>query len=295
MPTYRIDLVGRSGTVHHHTYADDEGLRPGSVIRVEGRDLLVARIEPGDDGPQRIVAAPARYRMLLRHGDGREERGAMRRFRPDRPTIGHAFTTIEEGHPVSWEVTDEQLAQDEHGEPYLELVAERDYGEYDQPPDHELEHASARGDGVPREAVAVPERASGAGLAVELVALEPGEQPDWDEAARYIDALVLAEVETDLLELCGVDFGRPREMWLATAKKRLAADLAALRDDIERYRDQITQWEFADGHVFASVGSEEQEADPASGHGWMCRLVDSGALAAAGFARVRRTELWPAA
>jgi hypothetical protein len=295
MPTYRIDLVGRSGAVHHHTYTDDDGLHPGSVIRVEGRDLLVARIEPaGEGGIERVVAAPARYQLLLRHGNGREEPGAMRRFRPDRPTLGHAFTTIEEGHPVSWHVTDERLAQDEHGEPYLELIAARDYGEYDQPPDHELEHALAQRDGLPEDAATVLERASGAGLAVELVALEPGEQPDWDEAERYIDALVLEEVETDLLELCGVDFRHPRETWLATAKERLGADLRALRNDIEGQRDQIAQWEFADGRVFASVGSEEQEADPSSGHGWMCRLVDSGALGAAGFARVRRTELWPA-
>ena len=34
------------------------------------------------------------------------------------------------------------------------------------------------------------------------------------------------------------------------------------------------------------------KADPYSGHGWMCRLVDASALAAAGFERVRKAELW---
>jgi hypothetical protein len=56
--------------------------------------------------------------------------------------------------------------------------------------------------------------------------------------------------------------------------------------------DEIEEWEFRDGRVFASVGREEDEADPYSGHGWMCRLVDASALAAAGFERVRKAELW---
>jgi hypothetical protein len=37
--------------------------------------------------------------------------------------------------------------------------------------------------------------------------------------------------------------------------------------------------------------SPDDEADPDKGHGWMCRLVDSGVLAAAGFERVRKNEL----
>ena len=43
-------------------------------------------------------------------------------------------------------VDSEQLAVDESGEPYLDLVAERDYGEYESLPDHQLEHALARDD-----------------------------------------------------------------------------------------------------------------------------------------------------
>jgi hypothetical protein len=118
--------------------------------------------------------------------------------------------------------------------------------------------------------------------------------PDWDEAERYVDALVLVEIEDDLLELCGVrpDVD-PRDSWLDTVKQRLRTDLEQFRADIDGDHDQIEEWGYVDGRVFASVGSFEDEADPLSGHGWMCRLVDSGALAAAGFARVRKAELWP--
>ena len=292
MATYTFDLVGRSGTVHHHTYTDDDGLSPGSVIRVEGRDLLVQRIEPGGDG-QRLIVAPARYRMVLRHPDGREEAGAMRRYRSDRPRVGHTFATLEEGQSVTWTVGNERLAQNDQGEPCLELIAERDYAEYEQPPDQELEHALVLDDDSPPEAAAVLGNAARAGHAVELVALEPGEEPEWDEASRYIDALVIEEVDADLIDMCGVDRRHPQSSWLGAVKQRLSEDLEGIRADIERDHDQITEWDYRDGRVFAAVGTIEQESDPLSGHGWMCRLVDSGALAAAGFARVRKAELWP--
>jgi hypothetical protein len=292
MATYTFDLAGRSGAVHHHTYTDDDGLRPGSVIRVEGRDLLVQRIEPDGDG-RRLIVAPARYRMVLRHPDGREEAGAMRRYRPDRPGVGHAFATLDGGRSVTWIVGDERLAQDDQGEPYLELIAQRDYAEYEQAPDQELEHALVLDDEVPPEAAAVLGNAARAGLAVELVALDPGEEPDWDEASSYIDALVIEEIDADLIDMCGVDRRRPQSTWLAAVKERLSADLESVRGDIERDHDQITEWDYRDGRVFAAVGTIEQESDPLSGHGWMCRLVDSGALSAAGFARVRKAELWP--
>src|SRR5437762_1570900 len=77
----------------------------------------------------RAFAKPARYRLRLRHPDGREELGAMRRFRPDSPRLGHTLTTLEDGHPISWQVLGEQLARDEEGEPYLDLLGERDYAE----------------------------------------------------------------------------------------------------------------------------------------------------------------------
>jgi hypothetical protein len=274
-----------------HRYTADAALTPGDVIRIWGRDWLV---EEADARAARAVAKPARYRLVLRHPDGREETGTFRRFRPDTPRVGHGFTTVEGGGPVSWQVVSDRLARDAEGEPYLEFVAERDYGEVEgRPADHELEHAVARDDGdLPADAAAALDRAEEAGLSVELVALEPGEEPDWQEAARFVDALVLEEIEDDLLEQCGVNPGRdPRETWLGTVKERLRSDLEAFRDDIEGDHDEIEEWDFRDGRIFAVVGRFEDEADPNGGYGWMTRLLDAGVLASAGFERIRKASL----
>jgi hypothetical protein len=280
-----------------HAFASEDQLAPADVIRLDGRFWLIASTEPVEDGPARALAAPARYRLRLRHPGGSEEIGAFRRFRADAPRLGHALTTIEDGQPASWQVVEEQLARDENGDPYLDLVAERDYEEVEALPDHELEHTLARNqdDELPATAAATFARAEEAGLAIELVALEPGEEPDWDEAERFLEALVIEEVSEDLLELCGVDPDTdPKDTWLETVKERLRSDLAQFRADVEGDLDQIEQWSFRDGRIFASVGSPDDEADPLSGHGWMCRLVDAEVLGAAGFERVRKAELEPA-
>jgi len=207
--------------------------------------------------------------------------------------VGHTFTTIEDGQPASWEVVDERLVYDGAGDPYLDFVAERDYSEPGELADHELEHAMAGADDtLPEAASAALTAAESAGRSVELVALEPGELPDWDEAERYLDALVIEEIEDDLLELSGVNPNRdPPETWIATVKERLREDLARFRSDIEGDHDQIEEWDFLDGRVFAAVGDFDDEADPDSGYGWLSRLVDASALAAAGFRRVRKAEL----
>lgn len=293
MPSYDVVTSSRGGKSRVHRYASDDGLRPGDVLRLSGRYWLIADIAE-DGSSTRALAVPARYRVRLEHPDGREEFGAFRRFRTGAPRLGHAFTTLEDGQPVSWQVVDERLAQDERDEAYLELLARRDYGEAEgAPPDHELEHALARLDEqLPPEAYATLLEATVVGLSFELAALEPGEEPDWEEAGRFIDALVIEEVEDDLLELCGVNpDADPRETWLESVKARLRADLERFRADIDGDHDEIEEWDYLDGRVFASVGRWEDEGDPDSGHGWMCRLLDSGALGAAGFSRVRKTEL----
>ena len=293
---YHYDIVAhhRTGQEHVHPYASDEPLQVGDVVRLEGRYWLIESVEPDGEGVSgRAVARPGRYRLTLRHPDGREETAAFRRFRPDAPGLGHSFSTLEDGHPVSWEVIMEQPARDEQGEIYLELIAERDFAELEELPDHELEHALTRRqeEELPDGAAATLERAQQAGLSIELVALEPGEEPDWEEAERYIDALVLEEVEDDLLELCGVDFDRPRETWLEIVKERLRSDLEQFRADIEGEQDEIERWSFRGGSIFVSVGSEDDESDPDKGHGWMARLVDSGVLAVANFERVRKADI----
>jgi hypothetical protein len=290
--TYEAAALTRSGRERVHTYASETTLGPGDVIRMTGRDWLVERVE-ADTDPPRLVVKPARYRLRLRHPDGHEELGAFRRWRSDAPGVGHSFSTIEDGQPVAWTVTDAHLARDEQDEPYLDVVAERDFGELEGLPNHELEHAlDNRDDDVPEAAQATLARAEEAGLAAELVALEVGEAPDWAEAGRYIEALELEEIEDDLLELCGVrPDADPRDTWLGTVKERLRSDLELFRADIEGDHDEIEEWDFRDGRIFASVGSVDDEANPDSGHGWMSRLVDSGVLTIAGFRRVRKTEI----
>ena len=295
----KYELVTRSpdGRERVHEYASNDLLTPGEVLQLRGRFWLVESVdEPdGDNGLPRAIAKPARYRLRLRHPDEREELGALRRFRPGSPRLGHAFTTIEVGQPISWQVMDEQLAYDEAGEPFLDLVAERDYAEAEGDiPDHELEHTleRERDEGLPAAAEATIARAAEQGLDLELVALDPGEEPDWPESERYIDVLIFDEIEDDLFEQCGVDVNRdPRETWLATVKERLLADLDAFRTDVDGNHDEIEEWDFRGGRIFASVGTYEDEFDPNSGHGWLCRLVDSGALGVAGFERVRKYEL----
>jgi hypothetical protein len=275
-----------------YPWASDQELVPGAVVHVGGRDWLVYELDQQAE-PPRARARLGRYRLRLVHPDGREEIGGFRRYRPDGPRIGHGFTTMLEGQPISWEVRNESLAYDDGGEPYLDLVAERDYAEADGDlPDHELEHALARQEELSDEALETLAQADEAGLAIELVALDPGEAPDWEEAARYIDALSLDTIEDDLLEQSGVDpAGDPEDTWLDTVQQRLRQDLERLRADVEGGHEQIQEWDFRDGRVLASVGSVDDESDPDSGHGWLCRLLDSGALGAARFSRVRKAEL----
>ena len=227
---------------------------------------------------------------MLRHPDGHSEAGAFRRYRPDAPRLGHALSTTVDGIPVSWQVADERLRRDEQGKPYLELTAERDYGEAEDAPtlpEHQLEHALTRD-----EAIEALSRAQASGELVELVALEPGEAPGWEEAERYIDAPIFDEIEDDLFVLCGVDTRNdPQDTWLDTVKARLREDLRRFREDIESDHDQIEEWDFRDGRVFASIGSFDDQASPDSGHGWLSRLVDAGPLFAAGFSRVRKAQL----
>jgi hypothetical protein len=295
--TYEVVTRLPSGKERVQSYASDDSLAAGDVLRLGGRFWLVESIEEPqvETGLPRALAKPARYRIRLRHPDDREEFGALRRVRPGSPRLGHAFTTLEQGQPISWQVVDEQLARDEGGEPFLDLLAERDYAEADgELPDHELEHALVvrREEGLSPDVDVALAQAAAQGLDAELVALDPGEEPDWSESLRYIDSLLFEQIEDDLFEQCGVDVDRDRrETWLDTVKERLRSDLEAFRRDVEGDHDEIEEWDFRGGRIFVTVGSYADEFDPDRGHGWMCRLLDSGALGIAGFARVRKHEL----
>jgi hypothetical protein len=295
--TYELVTRLPSGKERVQSYASDDLLAAGDALRLGGRFWLVESVDEVEraSGYPRAIAKPARYRLRLRHPDEHEELGALRRFRSGAPRVGHAFTTIEGGQPISWQVVREELARDEGGEPFLDLIAERDYAEVEgDVPNHELEHAleRRRDEGLPPGAEAAIARAAEEGLDLELVALDPGEEPDWPESERYVDALIFEEIEDDLFEQCGVDVDQdPRDTWLATLKERLRADLEAFRNDIEGEHDEIEEWDLRGGRIFATVGTYEDEFDPLSGHGWMCRLTDSGVLGVAGFERIRKYEL----
>jgi hypothetical protein len=283
--SYKIFTHDRAGKEHVRPYTSADALAPGSVVLLGGRYWLVARV-----AQEHVYMGPARYRLTLRHPDGRQEEGAFRRFRVDAPAVGHQFTTLENGAPISWAVVEQYLVHDEGGDPFLESIAERDYAEAESLPDHELEHALDRdNDGDSAAVAATLSRAAEAGLAIELVGLEAGQAPDWEEASSYLESLILDELEDDLIEQCGVSPGRDRqETWLNIVKRRLRNDLDSFRTDIEGLHDEIEEWDFLGARIFAAVGSFNDDLNPSIGFGWMCRLVDSGVLLAAGFYRARK-------
>jgi hypothetical protein len=189
-------------------------------------------------------------------------------------------------------VVEQRLARDEAGEPFLELIADRDFAESESLPNHELEHALDQERDDTSAAAAVLARATEAGLAIELVGLEAGEAPNWEESTRYLDSLILEELEDDLIEQCGVDTHHdPPDTWLDRVKQRLHEDLDSLRVDVEGPRDQVEEWDFQDGRIFAAVGNFDDDSNPLSGYGWLCRLVDASVLQAGGFYRVRKPLL----
>jgi hypothetical protein len=285
--SYTLVTHDRAGREHARPYTSEDPLVPASLVLLAGRYWLVERVER-----TAVHARPARYRLTLRHPDGRLEIGASLRFRADAPTVGHQLTTLEDGAPVSWAVVEQQLSRDDAGDPFLEFVAERDYAEVESLPDHQLEHMLDQERDDSDTAAAVLARATEAGLAMELVGLEAGEAPDWDEATRFLESLILEEIEDDLIEQCGVDTRHdPQDTWLDRVKQRLREDLRSLRADIEGPHDQIEEWDFHDSRIFAAVGSFGDDVNPFNGYGWLCRLVDASVLQAAGFYRARKPLL----
>ena len=115
---YQLVHVNRVGHEHTQPYRSETELSEGDLVHVEGRDWLVDAV----DGEQ-VRLEPARYRLVLRYPDGHIESGVFRRYRADAPRVGHAFSTIVDGVPASWQVADDRLKRDERGKPYRELTA----------------------------------------------------------------------------------------------------------------------------------------------------------------------------
>ncbi len=288
---YVLTLVSPHGR-RTEQFRSQGPLGPGDVVELRGRTWLIDRQEEGNADQPRLVAFPARYRFVLQHEDGRKEFGALRRVGEEAPGLGHAFTTMLDGVPVTWQVIAQRLARDGDGQPLLELVAERDFSEVEGVPDHDLEHRRSRSEELSAAAEATLDRAASEGLLLELVGLDAGRVPDWEAAAHFIDSLIFEEVAEGLLELAGIRAGDlPLERELELLKQRLHEDLDRFRTDVETDRDQIEEWDLHGLRVFASTGTWEDQFDPDRGHGWMVRLVDSGALGAAGLPRIRKTEL----
>jgi hypothetical protein len=284
---YTLMTHDRSGNKRSHPYTSPDPLEKGSVVLLGGRHWLVE----GVDGT-RVQTRPARYRLSLRHPDGHLEAGAFRRFRSDAPIVGHRLATLENSKPVSWVVMQARLARDDVGEPFIDLIAEQDHGVVESPPDHQLEHAHERQGDADIAVAATLTEAHRAGLAVELVGIEAGHAPDWDEASRYLDSLVLEELEDDLIEQSGVNTRRdPQELWLEIVKHRLRSDLESFRHDAEGRHREIKEWYFAESRIFAAVGNFDDDLNPSRGYGWLCRLVDAGVLQAAGFYRAHKPLL----
>jgi hypothetical protein len=294
MGDYNVILPSRHGNAqaHRHRLSTANDLRVGDVVRVTGGRWIVDELrEAGGEREARLE--PARFRVVLLQPDGREEAGAVRRLRDDSLGVGHAFTTADETgtHRLRWDVVADRFVRDEGGRPLIEFVAEHGLHGRERVPDHELEHRFAQ-QGDLAEARAALEFATAAGLAVELVELEPDRDPDWDEARALLEALVIEEVGEDLLERCGIKPERDLpETWIDLVRLRLRADLTSFRGDVEGPHRQIHEWHIGPRRVFASIGTWESEADPDSGHGWLCRLVDGDVLGAAGFVRLREIEL----
>ena len=173
--SYTLVTHDRAGREHARPYTSQDPLAPASVVLLGGRYWLVERV---DDAT--VQARPGRYRLTHRHPDGHEEAGVFRRFRPDAPTVGHQLATYEDGGPVTWAVVEQRLARDDADDPFLESIAERDHGEVESLPDHQLEHTLEQDEDDSGTVAVALALATRPGLAVELVGLEPGQAPDWD-------------------------------------------------------------------------------------------------------------------
>ena len=170
---------------------------------------------------------------------------------------------------MSWQVVDERLA-DDHGEPYLDLIAERDYSELrTRRAARARAGARARAQEARRGAARAPPRRGGGpgrragrargGRGARLGRGRGATSTRWSSRRS----------RTTCSSSAASTRPRRRETWLDTVKARLRATWSDSGTTSRADHDQIEEWEFRDGRIFAAVGSIEDEADPDRGHGWM--------------------------
>ncbi len=201
---YELVHTSRTGTERVHPFATDEPLEPGSFVRYEGRYWLIERL----DG-SRAIAKPGRYRLELRH-PRRPRRG--RRLPPlparragDRPHVHHCRgRTAGElgGARTGGSLTTSRTSRTSSSS---RTATTRSSTRTSPTTSSSTRSPAARSSELPASVEEAFARAEREGLSAELVALDPGEEPDWTEAASSIDALILEEIEDDLIEQCGVD------------------------------------------------------------------------------------------
>ena len=167
-------------------YSSDDPLAPGERAP-DGWPLLArSRASKGREarpGLPRVLAKPARYRLRLRHPDGHEELGAMRRLRSGSPDgwVTHSRRSRKDSRSAGrWSTS--SLSATSAASRFSTYVAERDYAEAEgSSPTMSSSTRSTvrRRGGCRRTPTRRSQRLPREGLDVELVALDPGEEPDW--------------------------------------------------------------------------------------------------------------------
>ena len=200
MSTYDVVVVHRTGKEHVHRYTTEEPLEPGDVVRLEGRHWLSSasratarRRSPRAIGCGFAIRTAARTSGRSAASDP-TRRGSATRSPPSRTGARSAGRSSTAAGP----------RRERRAVPRPRRGARLRRRRSDAARPRARAHARPRSeDELPEGAEATLARAADEGLSVELVALEPGEEPDWEAAERFIDALVLEEIEDDLIEQCG--------------------------------------------------------------------------------------------
>ena len=272
--------------------------RPGDVIRVQGRYWLIQEVEPGgDEAPARALASRLAtgsayvIRTAARSsagsgGSGRTRRSSVTRSPPRRTasrSAGRSRTSVWRSTPTASRTSSSSQS-----------VTSRRLDEL------RITSWSTRSRRGPRRAFLQPPRPR---LPERPKRASPSSSFRSSRAscrtgrARSASSRLSCSTRSRTISIEHVrDRHRQRSArYLARQGQRAA--LSRISGAFERTsRGRTTRSRSGASGTAASSrpsGSEDDESDPDSGHGWMCRLLDSEALGAAGFERVRKAEIAP--